>query len=76
MEACARGGVHLCDITGESIWVRDMIDKHHALAESTGTKIVPSCGASSILAVSTVVNEFLKAGAFSLLIISSLFTCD
>lgn len=49
--ACARSGVHLCDLTGESTWVRDMIDKHHEEAERTGAKIVPSCGFDSIPAV-------------------------
>ena len=52
MESCAREGVLFCDLAGESMWVRDMIDKHHAQAERTGAKIVPSCGVDSILAVS------------------------
>lgn len=51
MAACARTGVHCCDLTGESLWVREMIDKHHAEAERTGAKIVPSCGFDSIPAV-------------------------
>ena len=49
--ACARAGVHCCDLTGESPWVKDMIDKHHAEAKRTGAKIVPSCGFDSIPAV-------------------------
>lgn len=49
--ACARAGVHYCDLAGEFIWVKDMIDKHHAEAEKTGAKIVTSCGFNSILAV-------------------------
>ena len=49
--ACVRAGVHYCDLTGEMIWVKDMIDKHHAEAERTGAKIVPSCGVGSIPAV-------------------------
>lgn len=49
--ACAAAGVHCCDLTGESLWVRDMIDKHHEEAERTGAKIVPSCGFDSIPAV-------------------------
>lgn len=49
--SCARAGVHCCDLTGESPWVREMIDKHHAEAERTGAKIVPSCGFDSIPAV-------------------------
>eukprot|EP00752_Nemacystus_decipiens_P006893 g6191.t1 len=46
--ACVAAGVHCCDLTGESLWVKDMIDKHHEEAERTGAKIVPSCGFDSI----------------------------
>lgn len=49
--ACAAAGVHCCDLTGESLWVKDMIEKHHEEAERTGAKIVPSCGFDSIPAV-------------------------
>lgn len=56
--ACARAGVHHCDLTGESLWVKDMIDKHHDEAERTGAKILPSCGFDSIPAVSAVVSFF------------------
>lgn len=49
--ACARAGVHCCDLTGESPWVKDMIDMHHAEAKRTGAKIVSSCGFDSIPAV-------------------------
>ncbi|CAM9412960.1 unnamed protein product [Discosporangium mesarthrocarpum] len=46
--ACAGAGVHCVDLTGESLWVRDVIEKHHAEAERTGAKIVPSCGFDSV----------------------------
>lgn len=49
--ACARAGVHYCDLTGESLWVEDMVGTHHAEAKRTGAKIVPSCGFDSIPAV-------------------------
>lgn len=49
--ACARAGVHYCDLTGESPWVKDMIDMHHAEAKRTGAKIVSACGFDSIPAV-------------------------
>ncbi len=49
--ACTAAGVHYCDLTGESLWVEDMIAKHHEEAERTGAKIVPSCGFDSIPAV-------------------------
>lgn len=48
VEACVRHGVHYCDITGETPWVRDMIDAHHAEASAAGTRIVPMCGFDSI----------------------------
>ncbi|CAM9970325.1 unnamed protein product [Scytosiphon promiscuus] len=46
--ACVAAGVHCCNLAGESLWVRDMIDQHHEEAERTGAKIVPSCGFDSI----------------------------
>lgn len=58
VEACVRKGVHLCDLSGEATWLRDIIDEHHAQAESTGAKIVPSCGYDSIPAVSNLVGEY------------------
>jgi len=46
--ACVRQGTHYCDITGETPWVRDMIDRHHAQAAQQGTRIVPCCGFDSV----------------------------
>ena len=46
--ACARAGVHYADITGETPWVRDMIDAHHEEAQSSGARIVPFCGVDSV----------------------------
>jgi short subunit dehydrogenase-like uncharacterized protein len=46
--ACARHGTHYADITGETPWVRDMIDRHHAQAANTGARIVPCCGFDSV----------------------------
>ena len=48
VEACVRHGTHYCDITGETPWVRDMIDAHHQAASVEGTRIVPLCGFDSI----------------------------
>lgn len=48
VEACVRHKTHYCDITGETPWVRDMIDAHHEAAEADGTRIVPLCGFDSI----------------------------
>lgn len=46
--ACARAGTSYADLTGESIFVARSIERNHAIAESTGAKIVHSCGFDSI----------------------------
>jgi short subunit dehydrogenase-like uncharacterized protein len=46
--ACVRQRTHYVDITGETPWVRDLIDRHHAPAAATGTRIIPCCGFDSI----------------------------
>ena len=46
--ACVRNGTHYVDITGETPWVREMIDKHQAEAVKTGARIIPFCGFDSV----------------------------
>lgn len=46
--ACVQHGTHYVDITGETPWVRDMIDRHHTAAERSGARIIPFCGFDSI----------------------------
>ena len=46
--ACVRHGTHYVDITGETPWVKGLIDRHHAEAERTGARIIPFCGFDSI----------------------------
>ena len=46
--ACVRHGTHYVDITGETPWVRGLIDQHHALAQKTGARIIPFCGFDSV----------------------------
>lgn len=48
VDACVRNRTHYCDITGETPWVRRLIDRHHAQALADGTRIIPSCGFDSI----------------------------
>jgi short subunit dehydrogenase-like uncharacterized protein len=48
VEACVRNRTHYCDITGETPWIRQQIDRHHAQAAADGTRIVPGCGFDSI----------------------------
>lgn len=46
--SCARAGTHYADLTGEVLFVRDSIDRCHGVAESTGARIVHSCGYDSV----------------------------
>jgi short subunit dehydrogenase-like uncharacterized protein len=46
--ACVRNRTHYCDITGETPWIRGLIDRHHQQAAADGTRIVPCCGFDSI----------------------------
>jgi short subunit dehydrogenase-like uncharacterized protein len=46
--ACVEAPTDYCDLTGETPFVRDMIDQHHARARETGSRIVHCCGFDSI----------------------------
>ncbi len=46
--ACAANGTHYCDLTGETPFMRRTIDRYHALAVTTGARIVHACGFDSI----------------------------
>lgn len=46
--ACVAHRTHYVDITGETPWVRGMIDQHHARAAQDGTRIIPCCGFDSV----------------------------
>ena len=48
VQECFNHGTHYVDITGENLWVRDLIDKYHSKAEEKGVFIIPSCGYDSI----------------------------
>lgn len=48
VEACVAERTHYVDITGETAWVRGLIDTLHATAASNGTRIVPFCGFDSV----------------------------
>lgn len=48
VKACAEAGTHYVDLTGEVPWMRDMIDAHASAAETSGARIVHSCGFDSI----------------------------
>ena len=42
--ACAASGTDYFDLCGEPVWMRQMIDAHQAAAQSSGARIVFSCG--------------------------------
>jgi short subunit dehydrogenase-like uncharacterized protein len=46
--ACVQQRCHYVDITGETPWVRDLIDRHHDQAARDGTRIIPCCGFDSV----------------------------
>jgi short subunit dehydrogenase-like uncharacterized protein len=46
--ACVRQGTHYCDLAGEVIWMRKMIDQYHTAAQEKQVKIVHTCGFDSI----------------------------
>lgn len=46
--ACVQQRCHYVDITGETPWVRDLIDRHHDQAAREGTRIIPCCGFDSV----------------------------
>lgn len=48
VHACARNGIHYVDITGETPWIFDIINKFDYLATKTHSIIVPSCGIDSV----------------------------
>lgn len=48
VDACVRLGTHYVDISGETAWVADLIDKYHHAAEETGALIVPMSGYDSV----------------------------
>ena len=48
VQACAETGTDSVDLSGEVLWMRDMIERYHASAVETGARIVHSCGFDSI----------------------------
>ncbi len=48
VDACVRFGTHYVDITGETPWVKTLIDRYHDQAASQGTRIIPCCGFDSV----------------------------
>ncbi len=48
VDACVRFKTHYVDITGETPWIKTLIDRHHTQAALDSTRIIPSCGFDSV----------------------------
>jgi short subunit dehydrogenase-like uncharacterized protein len=48
VKACVEEQTHYCDLTGETPWIRQMIDAHHDEAQANQCRIVNCCGFDSI----------------------------
>lgn len=48
IKACVATGTDYCDLTGETQWIRRMIERYHAKAQESGARIVHCCGFDSI----------------------------
>lgn len=46
--AISAAGTDYCDLTGETHWIRHMIDAHQEVAEASGARVLNSCGFDSI----------------------------
>lgn len=46
--ACCEKGTHYVDISGEMLWLRESIERHHHVADHKGIKIVHACGLGSV----------------------------
>lgn len=73
ISACAKSGTHYLDITGETAFIRTMIDKYQEQAKTSGARIIPFCGFDSIpsdltsfLALKTASEKNIKLNEMSL----------
>jgi short subunit dehydrogenase-like uncharacterized protein len=48
VDACVRYRTHYVDITGETPWVKRLIERYHLQAATDGTRIIPCCGFDSV----------------------------
>ena len=48
IKACVETGTDYCDLTGETQWIRRMIERYESQAQETGARIVHCCGFDSI----------------------------
>lgn len=48
IKSCAENGTDYVDLTGEAIFIKDMMDRYQDTAKKSGARIVNSCGFDSI----------------------------
>jgi short subunit dehydrogenase-like uncharacterized protein len=48
VDACVRFKTHYVDITGETTWVKTLIERYHQQAAADATRIIPFCGFDSV----------------------------
>ncbi|XOV78760.1 MAG: saccharopine dehydrogenase family protein [Aestuariibacter sp.] len=48
VKVCAETGTDYCDLTGETQWIAEMLEKYEATAKKNGARIVNCCGFDSI----------------------------
>ncbi|KAJ5952812.1 uncharacterized protein N7479_011225 [Penicillium vulpinum] len=48
VEACAVNGTHYVDVTGETPWVKSIIEKYHETAKANNSIIIPCTGVESV----------------------------
>lgn len=48
IKACVETGTDYCDLTGETQWIRRMIERYESQAQESGARIVHCCGFDSI----------------------------
>ncbi len=44
VQACIANGTHHLDLSGETFWVQQLIQRHHRAAQAAKVKIIASCG--------------------------------
>ncbi len=73
VEECAKAGTHYLDVTGESPWVLEMIEKYHEVAKANHAIIIPEIGIESApsdllaFALVTLIRTELAAGTKELI---------
>lgn len=48
IKACVQNGTDYCDLTGETQWIKRMVDKYESAAKKSGARIVHCCGFDSV----------------------------